>query len=374
MDLTLRGATRAPDAPLTRAIPILLVLSALPLSAQEDPPTAAKVAEWKQEAESRPLFQSDSVLTFTLVANYNVISRDRDTLSTTEYWGEVRMPGANGDELKLPVQLRTRGHFRLARRNCAFVPLRLNFRTREMRGTVFEGQDKVKLVTHCNSNDLYDEYVLREYLTYKVHNMITPRSYRARLAKVTYVDSASGRTLETRNGILLEHEDDVAKRMEGRIVEIRGAYFADVDASQITEIALWEYFLGNTDWSLVALHNIRLVMSWSDGTIYPIAYDFDFSGLMSTRYATPDPRLGIRSVRERLYRGPCRTLPEYQPHLAKYLEKEQDILQLYQTFPGLDGRYRTDTQRFLKEFFDLLKRPRDLENVLVVSCKRQPSV
>lgn len=374
MDLTPRSADRAPGTPILLAVLFLLLLFALPVAAQDEPPDAAKIAEWKSEAENRPLFKSDSVLTFTLVANFNVISRDRDTLSTTEHWGEVRMAGAGGEELKLPVQLRTRGHFRLNRRNCSFVPLRLNFRTREMRGTVFEGQDKVKLVTHCNSNDQYDEYVLREYLTYRAHNLISPRSFRARLAKVTYVDSASGKALETRNGILLEHEDDVAKRMEGRVVEIRGAYFADVDDSQITEIALWEYFVGNTDWSLIALHNIRLVMGWANGTIYPIAYDFDFSGLMNTRYATPDPRLGIRSVRERLYRGPCRTMAEYQPHLARYLENEQAIMQLYETFPGLDGRYRSETQRFLKEFFDFIKRPRDVENVLVVSCKRQPSV
>ncbi len=94
---------------------------------------------------------------------------------------------------------------------------------------MFDGQDKLKLVTHCNSNALYEEYMVREYLAYKVHNLITPRSYRARMAKVTYVDSATGTPIETRNGIFMEHEDDVAKRMEGEIAELRGALFDDVD-------------------------------------------------------------------------------------------------------------------------------------------------
>lgn len=380
MDLTSAGSMpmRAHRA-LPTALLAAMVILAAPAAAQDEgdkpkgPPDAAKIAEWKHEAESRPLFQSDSVLTFTLVGNFKVIARDRDTLSTTEYWGEVRMPGEGGAEQKLPVQLRTRGHFRLAARNCGFVPLRLNFATKAMKGTVFEGQDKLKLVTHCNSNAMYDEYVLREYLLYKVHNLVTPRSYRARLVKVTYVDSASEKALETRNGILLEHEDDVARRMEGEIVELRHGLFDDVDAKQITEVALWEYFIGNTDWSLYALHNIRLVRRF-DGVLMPIAYDFDFSGLMNARYATPDPRLGIRSVRERLYRGPCRTLAEYEPHLEAYRNREADILQLYQTFPGLDGRYRNDAQNFLKDFFRFVKSPRDVQNVLVDTCKRQPSV
>lgn len=377
MELTTLRAPRAPRVLV--AVGAILILS-LPASAQDaapkpkEPPTAEQIAEWKAEAEARPLFKTDDVLAFTLTGNFRNISRDRDTLSTTEYWGEITLPGIEGGEAtKHPLKLRTRGHFRLLNRNCGFVPLRLNFQTKAMKGTPFEGQDKIKLITHCNSNAMYDEYVIREYLAYRVHNIVTPRSYRARLARVTYVDSASGKALETRNAVLLEHEDDVAKRMEGEIAELRRALFDDVDAKQMNEVALFEWFIGNTDWSLYALHNIRLVKRL-DLTILPIAYDLDFSGLVGTRYSTPDPRLGIRSVRERLYRGPCRTMEEYEPHLAVYREKEAEILALYESFPGLDSRYRQDTGRFLKDFFSLLKRPADLKVTLVDTCKRQPSV
>ena len=155
--------------------------------------------------------------------------------------------------------------------------------------------------------------------------------------------------------------------------ELRRALFDDVDAKQMNEVALFGWFIGNTDWSLYALHNIRLVRRL-DGTILPIAYDLDFSGLVGTRYSTPDPRLGLRTVRERLYRGPCRTMEEYEPHLAVYREKEAEILALYESFPGLDSRYRQETTRFLKDAFALLKRPADLKVTLVDTCKRQLSV
>ena len=168
----------------------------------KEPPTPEKIAEWKKEAETRALFTADAPVEITLVGNFKVISKDRDTLSTKEYWGEVRMKDPSGADLKIPVQLRTRGHYRLANRNCSFVPLRLDFKKGEVKGTVFDGQDKLKLVTHCNSNALYEEYMVREYLAYKVHNLITPRSYRARMARVTYVDSATSTPIETRNGDL----------------------------------------------------------------------------------------------------------------------------------------------------------------------------
>lgn len=335
----------------------------------KEPPTPEKIAEWKKEAEGRALFTAETPIELKLVGNYKVISKDRDTLSTKEYWGEVQMSDGKGGELKIPVQLRTRGHYRLSSRNCSFVPLRLDFKKGEVKETVFAGQDKLKLVTHCNPNALYEEYMIREYLAYKVHNLITPRSYRARLARVTYVDSATGNPIETRNGIFMEHEDDVARRMEGEIVDIRRALFDDVDPAQILEVAIFESFVGNTDWSLSALHNIRLVRQ-QNGNLLPVAYDLDFSGLVGTRYSTPDPRLGIRNVKERLYRGPCKDPTELTQFLAPYREKKDAILKLYAETPGLDGRYRNDAQAFLNQWFKMLDNPRDQKWMFAENCNK----
>ena len=339
----------------------------------KEPPTPEKIAEWKKEAEARVLFAADTPIELTLVGNYKVISRDRDTLSTKEYWGEVQMSDGNGGELKIPVQLRTRGHYRLQNKNCPFVPLRLDFKTSQVKETVFNGQDKLKLVTHCNPNTLYEEYMIREYLAYKVHNLITPRGFRARLARVTYVDSATNKPIETRNGIFLEHEDDVARRMEGEVVEIRNALFDDVDPTQLLELAIFAAFIGHVDWSLAALHNVRLVRQ-QNGNLLPVIYDLDFTGLVGTRYARPDPRLPIRTVKERLYRGPCKDPAELVQFLTPYRENKDAILKLYQETPGLDGRYRNDTQAWLNQWFKMLDSPRDQKWMFLENCTKAPGV
>lgn len=333
------------------------------------PPTAAKISEWKKDSDSRALFQFDSPLDLKLVGNFKLISKDRDTLSTKEYWGEVRLRDAKGKEIRHPVTLRTRANYRL--RNCTFPQLRLDFKKSDVKGTVFDGQDKLKLVTHCNPEALFEEYVVREYLSYKVHNLITPRSYRARLARITYVDSATNTAVETRNGIFMEHEDDVARRMGGEIVEVRGKRFADVDQAQMLEVAIFQAFVGNTDWSLTALHNIRLVRM-PNGKLLPVTYDFDFSGLVGTRYSTPDRRLGIRSVQDRLYRGPCKDPAELGAQLGVYQAKKDAILKLYDDTPGLDQRYRAGAKLFLNQWFNMT--PRQAVFLFKENCRVAPTV
>ncbi len=359
---------------------LLVAAGALQLAAQEPkekkakaPPDPAKIDQWKREAQALPLFNAKEPVAFTLVGNFKNITKDRDTLSTKEYWGEVQLANAAGAPAKLQVKLSTRGHFRLNSRNCSFVPLWVDFPKKDLKGTVFEGENKLKLVTHCRSSGEYDQYILNEYLAYQVHNLLTEKSFRARLARVTYVDSASGKTIETRNAMFLEGNDDVAKRMGGEIAETPKQLFATVDFQRINEVSVFEYFIGNTDWSLYALHNIKLVQEPS-GRLLPVAYDLDFSGLVDANYAAPDARLQIKDTRQRLYRGPCRTMDELAPVFQRYRDKQAAILGLYDTFPGLNDRYVRDTKKWLQEFFDLLNKPRELKFTFVDNCKAQPTV
>ena len=79
-------------------------------------------------------------------------------------------------------------------RNCDFVPLRVEFPKQETAGTAFEGQTALKLGTHCRGDKVYENYTIREYLTYRLFNLITPLSFRARLGRATYVDATIKKT------------------------------------------------------------------------------------------------------------------------------------------------------------------------------------
>jgi len=286
----------------------------------------------------------------------------------------LEAPGGNATPDTLHVNLRTRGHFRLRSTSCSFVPLRLEFEKEEAHGTLFDNQKTLKLITHCRNDREYEQYPIREFLVYRMLNILTPGSFRARLARVSYLQTGEAKPLITRLGLFLEDDDDVARRMEGRIMEMPRLLFKDVDPQKLTLDMLFEYMIGNTDFSMFMLHNIRLVRTPSR-VIYTVPYDFDLSGLVNTAYAIPDRAFMIKSVRERVYRGPCRPLDEVEATIAKFKEHQSEILALYDSVPEIDPNYRRDAKDYLEEFFRLLDRKGDVKRTFVDGqCSSKPTM
>jgi hypothetical protein len=333
--------------------------------------TPEQRAERTRRAEQRALFAAEEPLPVTLIADFKAINRDRDPNSTKTFPGTVVVK--NGDrEDRIAVQLRTRGHARRNVATCAFAPLRIEF-PKEASGTVFEGHKAIKLGTHCRDVDSFEQYVYREYAAYRIFNLITPRSFRARLAAMTYVDAATSRPIASRGGLFLEDDDDVARRLDGETTELQGLPFSAVDGETMTALSLFEYMIGNTDVSLYRLHNIRLVRDPA-GHTYPVPYDFDYSGLVNARYAIPDKQFNLASVRERLYLGPCRTPEELEPVLARFRSVREPVLALYDRVPNLDAGYRKDARGYLEQFFRLIDRPENVKRTFVDACRRRTTM
>jgi hypothetical protein len=343
-------ALAALAAPL--AVTLAVTLAAAPIVAQEvarAEPGADSVAA----RPAAPLFATADPLLFELRADFKTVFRDRDTLSTKRYPATLSLAAADGRPVTLRVQIAPRGHFRLQPRICGFPPIRVVLPKGETGDTPFAGQRSLKLATHCrDGNDEYEQYVLREYLVYRTLNLLTDRSFRARLARVTYVEERDTTSRRTAYAFFVENEDHVAKRNGGKVVELKGAQHADLDPEQTRLVALFQYFVGNTDFSLSFLHNIRLV---SEGyNYYPVPYDFDWSGVVSTDYARPDARLPIRSVRERTYRGPCMTREEFAPLFDRFVARRADIYALYDGLADLDPGYRRRAREYYEEFYEEL--------------------
>lgn len=333
----------------------------------------AKLVKDSIAAERQPLFAERSPLPFTLIANFGAINKNRDSTNKTRYAGTLLVKDSLGAERRIPVQLRTRGHFRLRRSTCKFVNLLVTFpaKGKELDGTPFDGQKSLKLGAHCQDNHRYEDVLRREYLAYRVFNTVSPRSFRARLSNATYVDSASGKSMDTRVAMWIENEDQMAARQGGKLREFQRALFADMDAATLDQMAIFQYLIGNTDWSIYALHNIRLVVDDSS-RVYPIPYDFDFSGLVSAPYATPAPQLQIRSVRDRLYRGPCRTWDELAPHVTRFTARQAQILALANEIPGLDERELRDAKEYLESFFPTASTPAGAKEAFIDRCLKKP--
>jgi len=336
-------------------------------------PDAAALKARRLESEARPLFQSGEPLEFTLTADFGAINRDRNPESATRYPAALTVAGADGQPRNIDVKLSARGHFRRMARNCSFVPLRVEFPKEGMAGTPFDGQTTLKLGTGCENSKEYEQITLREYLQYPMFNLLTPLSFRARLARATYTDAKSKKKGAPRYALFIEHENEVARRNEGRIVDLARLVFNDLEARTLTRMMLFEYMIGNTDFSIWALHNVRVVQK-PDRTLIGVPYDFDLSGLVHAPYALPDRRLGLRSVVDRLYRGPCRTADEFDAVAAEFRAKHADILALIDSTSGLDTATVGEIKGYVEAFFRAIDKPASIKKTLVDACKQAPTM
>jgi len=360
VSLVVAAATPAQDAAKAKKNPLLKLA--------EPWPDAEKLRERREDAQARDLFRSRDPLSFTLSADFKAVNKDRDPDSTKRFPGVLSLVGEDGQPRSIPVSLRTRGHSRLVR-NCTVVPLQVDFPKGEVKGTAFEKQESLKLVTHCQDSREYEQYVLKEHLTYRLLNLLTPRSFRTRLARVTYLDSTSDKTPVARPAMFLESEGDLARRLEGRIAELPRALFADLDSDALTLMMLFEYMIGNTDHSIYSLHNLRLVQNPAR-VLLPVPYDFDYSGLVNAPYAIPARLINLKTVLERMYRGPCRTLDELQPFVTTFRAKKDELMAEVDSIPGLDSDSRRQAKAYLKSFYTTIENRKALRSEVIDVCSK----
>lgn len=319
---------------------------------------------------AQPLFRSQEPLTITLTTNLRDLTRERDSTNLRWFGAELKWTDSAGTERTMPTELRARGHFRRQTANCAFPPIYLRAAREDREGTILQGNPRVKIVTPCRpaSGD-YQQYIFTEFLTYKAYEMIDTMHHRTRLVQITYVDSAGrGRPVSV-TGFFLETPEEVADHYNLKNFESPGTTWEYLDDEIMGRISLFEFMVGNTDWSVSGLHNI-IILSSPEATYRAIPYDFDWSGLVNPRYATPNPILPIRSVRQRLHRGPCRTAEQWAPTIAYFKERRPAIDSLFSTpLPGQDPRKLADAKKYLDDFWPILDDERRFRREVIETCR-----
>lgn len=366
-------------------LPVSLLLLLLPLCVLWVPKAEAQNAvepptqEEMEAASTAPLFTDHQTLAITLEADFPTLKKeDREPDKETERPAKLSWVNPDGNADSLDIQIRTRGNFRLDRRNCEFPPLRINVKKKSTEGTLFQGQDKLKLVVTCKLGQSYwEQYVLLEYLVYRTLNVLTPRSFRVRLVRATYVDSTGEDDPFTRYAFLIEDDDVMAVRNGARKRDWPGGGQQldprSLDPHYAVLVDVFQYMMGNTDWSGAEMHNMELIQD-PDGTPHTVPFDFDFSGMVNTRYATPAPELPIRTVRRRLFRGFCpeevnRDRSVYREVFQLFLDKKEEIYRLWETQPGLEEDRREDSLEYLDEFYETLTDEDRLEYRIFRDCR-----
>ncbi|MGH8222420.1 MAG: hypothetical protein ACREQZ_05550 [Woeseiaceae bacterium] len=330
-------------------------------------------ARAEEAPRSRALFESAGVLAVRLEAPIGALMRER---SESEYLdGFLRYAEADGGERVFDLKVRPRGRYRRQKDVCDLPPLRLNFRKKQVEGTLFDGQDKLKLVTHCdNSRVAYEYNVLKEYLGYRILNIMTPLSFRVRLLRVDYADTGTERKARTKYAFLIEDEEEMANRLGLQEARVKSLTFEQLEPGQAALVSVFQYLIGNTDYSMLrgprdthCCHNIVLLID-ERGRYVPVPYDFDFSGLVDAPYAGPNPELDIETVTDRLYRGYCGSNDLLAEAVAAFVAQRDAITQLIDGLDGLPARNRRSAGRFIDQFYARVSTPERIERYLFREC------
>ena len=135
-------------------------------------------------------------------------------------------------------------------------------------------------------------------------------------------------------------------------------------------VAVFQYMVGNTDWSVPYRHNIRLLSRSPLLPPVPVPYDFDYSGLVMAPYAVPPEQLGITSVRQRLFRGYDFTPETYAAVRDLFNARRTALYQVYLSCPYLGRKEQEFTTSYLDDFYKTLNDTQDFERHIVRAGRR----
>jgi hypothetical protein len=277
---------------------------------------------------------------------------------------------ADGVDHAIDVRVRGKSRIRL----CEFPPLRLDFDIGATHQTLFDGQDKLKLVTHCRNSDSGEINVLEEYAAYRIFALLSDVAYRVRLLRIGYTDTDQGPShgIHHRYGFVIEPQDLLADRVGGVPKQLSGVALSWLNQDQAAVVYVFQHLIGNTDWSLVladgddaCCHNGDLIDI--DDDIYYVPYDFDLAGIVNAAYAKPDPSTGLRNVRSRKYRGFCTNTDTLLKSIRRINSLEMDIFALIRDIPGFSEKDADQTIKYLTKFFEKARK----EEKLLRSYERQ---
>jgi hypothetical protein len=323
----------------------------------------------KSSRSGTGLFLDDQPLEIDLFLDVKGLCREEGRSSCPDVSATLSYSLDGQQHQDIPVLVKTRGSWRSKRDICSVPPLFLAFPEALTKTTLFAGQDLLPLTTHCNSKHTgYDEYVLKEYLAYRIYELFTDKSVRVRLVHVRYTNPTAKKLPDRHYGFLNEHFFSVAARNGAELWKPRHFDLSQSDPMEMATMELFQYMIGNTDFSALAQHNIVLLRD-PEGRVTPLPFDFDFSGLVWAEYAGPPENLPLHSVRQRFYRGFCHQGLDWDALFEIFRVQRLPVYELIESVPGLSQQVRKSTHNYLKEFYEILDSPKKRQKKIVTVCR-----
>jgi len=347
----------------TLLITVFFVFAAFPLlSQQEGVPSYENT-----QAMYEDLFSAEEPLYLTLKFDVQALKKTR----RQDLYHDAEMTNvlSNDYQVSHSVQVKTRGTFR--RDLCTLPPISLNIGNSGIKADSLQGVNQMKMVVPCKDAAQYAPYVLREYLVYKIYNMVTPLSYRVRLVRLSIIDTGKNNEVTEDWAFLQEPDELMTLRLNGKMIKNDALSMSRVNPEVINSLSMFQYMIGNADFSVTGRYNLNILAMNSENPsgFLPVPYQFDFSGLVNTHYAVPSEELGTTSVRERYYLGPCRPNQVHEESIQELAQFEDVIMEYIKDFEYLDDKEKMDMIEYLDSYFKESKESGFIDRKITPTCR-----
>jgi len=273
-------------------------------------------------------------------------------------------------DINKKVKVKARGEFRRA--YCILPPFFINLKKAKIGNRYLDTITKVKIVTHCKESKVHEQYLMKEYLTYKIYNEISPYSFRVRLIRMKYIDTGRKNKETSSWAFMIEPEKMMAERLGVLSIKSDKVSMRYTDTLMMDVVALYMYMIGNADYSVAGRHNLKLIRRQDPlrPLPVPVPYDFDYAGIVNASYAIPEEEnLGLLSVTERYFLGPCRDDHQYLAAIDQIQGNRDNTLDLVISSPYLDEKNRKEMIKYLEEYFSLAEKPENLLRNIKSTCR-----
>ncbi len=294
------------------------------------------------------LLEGKNYISVSISLNLDSLINDR--YNENKIGGTFVFKSAAGKNLSFSVNINLRGKYR--RRMCGFPPLKLNFNKSELSDNGLSKADEYKLVTHCLEGEEGDVNMVKEFLAYQLYQQVSPLSYRSKLLKITYQDTKSDNKI-VGMALLLEDKSSFEKRHD--LSEMKDTFNLPrsnfYDSNFMTH-GLFQYLIGNVDWSTAISKNMDIYKSKKNGKMYIVPYDFDFSGFVNVSYAVPNVDYKQKKIRDRLLLEADESDSLYQSEIQKFIALKPAFINLIKKQKGLEMYVKIDLENYINSFYD----------------------
>mgnify|MGYP005834880387 CR=1 FL=1 len=314
------------------------------------------------------IFDKQSILEIEIIGDLKELFND--VIPQNARYHDIIIYYLDGDSsVSLPAKAMTRGIFRRNRSNCKIPSLAI--KPQKINDPIFNTSQRIKLVNPCMNTLSAQQYIIKEYYAYRIYNILTDYSFKVRLVKILYLDRVGKYKNFFTYGILIEPLKWLANRTNTKEIKTQGIIQNATYRPVLDAMAMFQYLIGNTDWSVPKLHNIKLLYHDSLTSVIPVPYDFDYCGFVNPPYTKPPEIIPISSVRERYYRGNCRQRLELNFTIDFFIKKKAEIMNIITADSLLTEKNKNYILNYIDMFYSTLSDPKLVKREFIENCRNE---